>query len=251
MEKELIGSTNVMLVSANNLFREGLKLILHREIEGIIETAEANSFTMALQVLEMDIALTDLIVGDPGSDLAAEFAAIKAIRQQFPAVKILILTHRVAHLSMEFLHEDVAVVCVSKNISTAALRRQLLDLASIENLSAPSMPAPASIPFRPSPSADAEDCTVELPMQLTGREKEILSCLTRGLSNKMISRELNMAEATVKVHLRTVLRKIDAQNRTQAAIWALNVKPRGAQVTLRIGRAGLSAAGDGMNEIPA
>jgi two-component system nitrate/nitrite response regulator NarL len=45
--------------------------------------------------------------------------------------------------------------------------------------------------------------------------------LVKGLSNKIIARKLDIAEATVKVHMKSVLRKIRVANRTQAAIWAL------------------------------
>jgi two-component system nitrate/nitrite response regulator NarL len=48
----------------------------------------------------------------------------------------------------------------------------------------------------------------------------ILRYLTKGASNKQIARELGLAEATVKVHLKGVLRKMKAANRTQAAMWA-------------------------------
>jgi two-component system, NarL family, nitrate/nitrite response regulator NarL len=53
-----------------------------------------------------------------------------------------------------------------------------------------------------------------------------------GASNKMIGNRLGITEATVKVHLKTLLRKIDVNNRTQAAIWAMNngVTANGAPV---------------------
>jgi two-component system nitrate/nitrite response regulator NarL len=57
---------------------------------------------------------------------------------------------------------------------------------------------------------------------LSERENQILRCLIKGLSNKGIARELRIAEATVKVHVKGILRKVCAKNRTQAAIWALN-----------------------------
>ncbi len=57
---------------------------------------------------------------------------------------------------------------------------------------------------------------------LSQREVQILRCLLNGNSNKMIANHLNITEATVKVHLKSLLRKINASNRTQAAIWALN-----------------------------
>jgi two-component system nitrate/nitrite response regulator NarL len=57
---------------------------------------------------------------------------------------------------------------------------------------------------------------------VTPREHEILQALVTGSSNKMIANRLGITEATVKIHLKTLLRKIDVNNRTQAAIWAVN-----------------------------
>jgi two-component system nitrate/nitrite response regulator NarL len=64
--------------------------------------------------------------------------------------------------------------------------------------------------------------------RLSPREKEILSHIVEGRSNKVIARLLSIAEATVKVHLKNVLRKIRVENRTQAAIWALANLPEPA-----------------------
>ncbi|WP_456802300.1 LuxR C-terminal-related transcriptional regulator [Bradyrhizobium sp. USDA 4474] len=79
--------------------------------------------------------------------------------------------------------------------------------------------------------AVAEDAI--LP-QLSPRERAILSCLIEGDSNKCIARKINIAEATVKVHVKAILRKIRVQNRTQAAIWGMN---HGSQVRAAGGRA--------------
>ena len=64
-----------------------------------------------------------------------------------------------------------------------------------------------------------------LAQQLSPREISILQCLIEGDSNKCIARKINIAEATVKVHIKAILRKIRVQNRTQAAIWGLNHRP--------------------------
>jgi DNA-binding NarL/FixJ family response regulator len=61
-----------------------------------------------------------------------------------------------------------------------------------------------------------------LAPQLSAREKLILLCLIEGHSNKCIARKIDIAEATVKVHVKAILRKIRVQNRTQAAIWGMN-----------------------------
>lgn len=58
---------------------------------------------------------------------------------------------------------------------------------------------------------------------LTHRETEILGCLTEGAPNKTIARQLGITEATVKIHVKSLIRKIGVQNRTQAALWAIQI----------------------------
>jgi two-component system nitrate/nitrite response regulator NarL len=56
---------------------------------------------------------------------------------------------------------------------------------------------------------------------LSLRENQVLASLVEGKSNKLIARVCHISEATVKVHLKAILRKLEARNRTQAAIWAI------------------------------
>ncbi|MBL0404416.1 response regulator transcription factor [Microvirga aerilata] len=56
--------------------------------------------------------------------------------------------------------------------------------------------------------------------KLSNREAEILRCIMRGEPNKVIARKLDVAEATIKVHVKAILRKVGVANRTQAAMWA-------------------------------
>ena len=60
---------------------------------------------------------------------------------------------------------------------------------------------------------------------LSARQQSILGCLIEGDSNKTIARKMAIAEATVKVHVKAILRKIRVHNRTQAAIWAMSAGP--------------------------
>jgi two-component system nitrate/nitrite response regulator NarL len=55
---------------------------------------------------------------------------------------------------------------------------------------------------------------------LSAREVEVLNCLSVGSANKVIARQFGITEATVKVHVKAILRKIQVKNRTEAAIWA-------------------------------
>jgi two-component system nitrate/nitrite response regulator NarL len=71
------------------------------------------------------------------------------------------------------------------------------------------------------------------PGKLSTRESQILHCLTEGAPNKIIARKLDVAEATVKVHVKAILRKIGASNRTQAAMWATAHLPTNVGSSLR------------------
>jgi two-component system nitrate/nitrite response regulator NarL len=108
--------------------------------------------------------------------------------------------------------------------------------ASVHALGAPA--AQAALERTPSPAAEpvvrtsvfeAADAVTERAslvatrsLSLSDRETQILQCLVEGCANKLIARRLDIAEATVKVHIKGLLRKINVSNRTQAAIWALN-----------------------------
>jgi DNA-binding NarL/FixJ family response regulator len=56
--------------------------------------------------------------------------------------------------------------------------------------------------------------------ELTAREREVLALVARGLPNKLIARELEISEKTVKAHLTSVFQRIGVTDRTQAALWA-------------------------------
>lgn len=85
-------------------------------------------------------------------------------------------------------------------------------------------PMPAEEHPLPTPPLAEEQPEAPQPEgldRLSARERVILVHLTQGASNKHIARALNIAEATVKVHVKSLLRKIHVNNRTQAAMWAV------------------------------
>jgi two-component system, NarL family, nitrate/nitrite response regulator NarL len=87
-------------------------------------------------------------------------------------------------------------------------------------------PPPDRIGDDPPPLANGTDALRSLGTDtvppLSARERCILRCIAEGCSNKSIARRIDIAEATVKVHVKAILRKIRVCNRTQAAIWAVN-----------------------------
>lgn len=120
-------------------------------------------------------------------------------------------------------HDQIAALSgvLTYDLSAEAFVRSLRLICSGERV------FPRELTLRSKPGTSLQEtspsrCGVE---RLTPREREILFHLVDGLSNKGIARILRITEATVKVHLKSLLRKIRVGNRTQAAIWALSNLP--------------------------
>lgn len=79
--------------------------------------------------------------------------------------------------------------------------------------------------------------------KLSCQEKRILTHLTSGDTNKVIARKLQISEATVKAHVKAILRKIQVENRTQAAMWAINHLGPGTDLDPTAERSVQNAAG--------
>jgi len=123
--------------------------------------------------------------------------------------------------------EPLRVVVVGATEITYGLSKQTLknrealaaEIAS--SLQAPSAIAmPCAVGSEAKDAVDGADPDYRL-YALSEREEQILKALVHGYSNKMIARMHSVTEATVKTHMKTILRKIRVANRTQAAIWAL------------------------------
>ncbi|MBB5731638.1 two-component system nitrate/nitrite response regulator NarL [Altererythrobacter atlanticus] len=110
-----------------------------------------------------------------------------------------------------FILKSVGCESLLGSLRLVALGEKVLPGALAEKL--PSISSASSVMVSKESSLDTP---------LSDRETEILSCLVIGLPNKLIARRLDLSEATVKVHVKGILRKLGVQNRTQAAIYALN-----------------------------
>lgn len=208
-----------VLVGAKTLMREGLKgLLSGTSIRIVAEAARLTEATAALNGQKADLALVD--VTEFGEELAD---GIKALRADLPAVKVVLLTDMLdGHQLSASLAAGVDGYLL-KEISCDALLQSLhlvmvgekvfpTELATLLVNGAPSTPRPG----RRVVSESVRD------RGLSERELQILQCLAQGDSNKIIANRLEITEATVKVHVKSLLRKINASNRTQAAIWAVN-----------------------------
>ena len=210
--------TNLLIADESRLFREGLRRILPEDKFNIV--GELNSLVEVLTALRNQPHPISLVIGGPSADTLVEFETLKLITQQFSDLKMVLLAEKMVPGLLEMALDSGASGFLSKNISPEAL------LYSLEIVLLGEQIFPTHLPFlyekaprSPFPIL-LEDVGAYTP--LSSRESQILGCLVNGSSNKTIARELNMAEATVKVHLKSLLRKLKATNRTQAAIRGLS-----------------------------
>ena len=212
-----MSSGRLVLVGENRLFREGLGHVLANEDMTVV--AQVSSLSDVPPLLSVAGPGADLIVYDQSENSTQGFDALKEFTQEFTQVGIVILTDNLDQAGLEMAVAYGARGFLPKSISSTALRLSLELVLLGEDLFA----GPASLTRkRPAIALEVPAVTRPLRAPLSTREREILDCLELGLPNKVIARNLDMAEATVKVHLKAVLRKINADNRTQAAIWAMN-----------------------------
>jgi two-component system nitrate/nitrite response regulator NarL len=182
-----------------------------------------------------------VILGPLPADEAAR--AADSIRKLWPEIKIILLFDRASSADLQTLLASEIDGCIPLFASPDTLVDTLQQImgADIKVLvlkTEPcSMPSPTSggekgnelglIPNNLARSDDARNGALDRAISrrihhvLSEREEEILKGVVRGHSNKMIARTCGVTDATIKVHMKSILRKIRVANRTQAAIWAL------------------------------
>lgn len=203
----------VILIDANKLFREGLsRLLLDVPFKVTAEYASVD------EAMADSSVPAELLLVDPGEDMAA-LARVSQLRQQRPDAPIVILTGGLDARRLTQALEAGVCGYLMKDMSADALA-QSLRLVMMGEKVFPTHLAELLVTGQVQPQHATE--ITALRKGLSQRETQILRCLIDGDSNKIIAGSLGITEATVKVHLKSLLRKINAVNRTQAAIWAMN-----------------------------
>jgi two-component system, NarL family, nitrate/nitrite response regulator NarL len=210
---------NLILCSGNRLFREGLRRILTSTKTTIV--AEVRTLTEAHDLMCSGEVKAGLMVCDADENFSDDFESLKSITDRFPKIGIVVLADQMSQRDLDLAMMGGARGFLPKDISPEALQISLALVVLGEDI----FTAPASLKGPGMPSRTAQPVGQglgNLRSPLSVRESQILQCLENGLPNKTIARDLDMAEATVKVHLKALLRKINVENRTQAAIWSMN-----------------------------
>lgn len=204
---------HILLVDDHVLFREGLKYLL-RSLDAALEMDEAGDCSKALEhtsVRSYDLVLLDLKI--PG---VAGLDALSALRDATPAVPVVVLSGEDNPEMVRAAIERGAMGFIPKS-STPEIMIQALRLVLAHGVYLPravlDAPAPGSSPA--ATASQAVDGQAKLA-GLTPRQMDVLRCVIQGKPNKIIARELDVSEGTVKAHLSSVLHVLGTRNRTEA-----------------------------------
>lgn len=195
---------SVMIVDDHPLLREGVAAVLggQADMRLVAEATDGQEALLRFREHRPDVTLMDLRM--PGMD---GIAAITAIRREFPQAHIAVLTT---------YHGDVQALRAFKAgasgyLLKSSLRRELVE--TIRALHAGKRRVPAEI---------AAEIAVHISEDApTARELDVLKGVAAGQANKVIATRLGISEETVKAHMKNILAKLGANDRTHAVVIAL------------------------------
>ena len=211
----------VIIISQQFLFRQGIEHSLS-EVEDIVitGTAEVNDeVLLAIDTLPPDVALVDI---DAPADSGLKLA--RKIKQRLSNISIVVLTSKPDDAQLFQTLKAQAGAYLSKEVNADELVDTIRRVAHGEH------PINETLTARPKLAEQVLKQFQELSWRseaegfispLTPREKEILNYIAKGYLNKQIAAELDISEQTIKNHVTSILRKLNANARTEAVVVAI------------------------------
>lgn len=202
------GAIRVLLADDHAVVREGLRgfLALQEGIEVVGEAADGEEALVAAERLEPDVILMDLVMPRVGG-----VEAMRRLRERLPRARVIVLTSFTDDEQLLPSLRAGAAGYLLKNVQPQELVRAIRTAHAGGALLDPMVAARLLDSLAAEPERE----------RLTGRERDVLALLARGLSNKQIAFELSLAEKTVKSHVSRILDKLGVDDRTQAALLAV------------------------------
>jgi two-component system nitrate/nitrite response regulator NarL len=212
-------SINAVLLSANAVLSEGLVRIFERVGWNIVcSRSFPDDSILGSLPIESDV----LLIVDASDDFDAAVNLIEPLKLHYPngRVTVLVGQHQI-QLPQLLVAFRMGASAYLANCRTPEALIKSLELVMLGEAILPMTMLTDLLNHQHGRSDRRGN---HLP-HLSAREVEIVRCLVEGNSNKVIARKMKIADATVKVHVKAILRKIRAANRTQVAIWAMRNGP--------------------------
>ncbi|MDR6226248.1 response regulator transcription factor [Desmospora profundinema] len=203
----------VLLVDDHPMVLKGLRLFMQtqEDMEVVGEASNGEEAMQKVAVHQPDVVLMDLMM--PVMD---GVEATRRIKASHPEVKVIVLT--------SFSDRDHVVPAIRAGAEGYQLKEIDADdlamtvRAAYKGMTQLHPQAAGHLVSHVTGDSREERSTIQV---LTPREREVLQLITAGKSNKEIAAELTIAEKTVKTHVSSILGKLDLQDRTQAAVFAM------------------------------
>lgn len=207
----------ILLIDDHTLFRSGIRALLQRQadFEIVDEAADGVEGLKRAKQHRPDVVLLDLnMPGLSGLD------TLQLLVEDLPDAAVIVLTvsEEAEELATALRHGARGYLL--KNIETDALTSAIRRAVTGEPVVSESMTGKLVQQFRAPRAATASGRGPDVA-PLTARERDIVSGLVRGESNKEIARELGVAESTVKIHVQNILKKLNLASRVQVAVYAV------------------------------
>ncbi|MBV6713811.1 response regulator [Paenibacillus chitinolyticus] len=204
----------VMVVDDHDMVRVGLRtyIMLDEELSVVEEASNGEEALRKLGALDAE-RIPDVILMDLTMPVMNGIEATREITQRFPSIKIIMLTSFLEEDKVVQAVEAGAISYVLKTISSEQLAHAVKGAAAGMPVLNPEVSLALTRGLRQR-SAQTED------EGLTAREREVLSLISDGKSNKEIAEALHISIKTVKTHVSNLLMKCELDDRTQLAIYA-------------------------------
>lgn len=227
----------LLIVDDHTLFRRGLTALLSQDGRFHV-AAQAADIGEALRILARQVP--DAILLDNHLPGVRGVDGIPALKEAAPEARILMLTVSENEDDLVAALQAGAEGYLLKTVESDQLGEAIVKVMAGESVVSPEMMTKLVTAFRARPAspliAQANTLTRNIEQAsalpaspasqpsalalLSARERDVLVCISRGESNKLIARQLDIAETTVKIHVQHILRKLNLSSRVQVAVYA-------------------------------
>ena len=208
----------ILVVDDHSLFRRGVMALLglDPDFQVVGDAGDAGEAQRRARELQPDLILLDNhMPGVNGVD------ALPALREAAPAARVIMLTVSEDEQDLAAALRNGACGYLLKTVDHEALASAILGCLQGRSAISPEMTGKLVTAFQSGAAVAAPAAApVDALALLSPREREILTHIARGASNKEIARALAIAETTVKIHVQHLLRKLEVGSRVQLAVIA-------------------------------
>jgi len=206
----------LLVIDDHTLFRAGLKSLLERRKIDVVEAGDGKSGMELLADEEFEIILLDLRMPDMSG-----LEVLQWLRQSRIQTSVVMLSTSSEEKDLVESLQLGARGYLLKDMDPDDLVKSLKNVLAGETVVAPDLTGVLASAVQKKATTDPSSASRSVRDVLTAREMDVLRDITKGWSNKIIARDLGITDGTVKLHVKSILRKLNVHSRVEAAVIAV------------------------------